>query len=336
MGVIECKTRKQLQEHGQTAQEPVALVKAEEKNYRTPRGGGPPPRRNQDPPVKKETLAADMQQASTFRPTGGGFIDRSQIKYSFKDDKVEALFKMLDKGGQLKLPEPRNPKDMGKTDDPRYCLYHRALGHRTKSCWSLKDKLQALVDAGALRLKTEQKTATANMTSCIQFGQSPPTPIAVYPIPAVEMRIINSDSHRQQEKGLDRTTLPGGGAMWIHPDLLDEVTPWTAVSRKKSRGKTKQANVIIASSIEPDSDVNSLTNSEDEEEVLAANVARPLAAATRSGQPYLRNYDNAPVQQLEPSQEPVTEPAEQPKTMLEKPKEVRYNRPLNKRKAVEV
>src|SRR5256886_5045507 len=122
----------------------------------------------------------------------------------------------------------------------------------------------------------------------------------------------------------------------MHPDLLDEVSPWTTVSRKKSRGKTKQANVIIASTIEPDSDVNSLTDSEEEEEVLVASVAGPLAATTRSGQPYLRNYDDVPVQQLEPSQEPVTEPAEQPKTTPEKPKEVRYNRPLNKGKAVEV
>src|SRR3954466_2527673 len=120
--------------------------------------------------------------------------------------------------------------------------------------------------------------------------------------------------------------------MWIHPDLLDEVTPWTTVSRKESKSKTKRANVIIAASIEPDSDVNSLTDSKEEGEVLAASVATPLAAATRSGQPYLRNYDDAPAQQLEPSQEPVTEPVEQPKTMPEKPKEVRYNRPLNKEK----
>src|SRR4051812_34044045 len=336
MGVVECKTWKQLQEHGQTAQELVALVRAEEKNNRTPRGGGPPPRRNQDPPVKKETLAADTQQASSSRPTGGGFINRSQVKYSFKDDKVEALFKMLNKGGQQKLPEPRNPEDVGKTDDPRYCLNHRALGHPTKSCWSLKDKLQALVDVGALRLKTEQKAATANRASCIQFGQSPPTPTVVYPIPAVEMRVINSDPHRQQEKELVRTTISRGGTMWIHPDLLDEVTPWTNVSCKKSKGKTKQANVIISSTIEPDSDVNSLTDSEEEEEVLEASVAGPLAAVTRSGQPYLRNYDDAPVQQLEQSQEPVTEPAEQPKTTPKKPREVRYNRPLNKGKAVEV
>src|SRR3954471_6002556 len=121
------------------------------------------------------------------------------------------------------------------------------------------------------------------MASCIQFGQSPPTPTAVYSIPAVKMRVINSDPHHQQEKELVRTTIPGGGTMWIHPDLLDEVSPWTTVSRKKSRGKAKQTNVIIASTIKPDSDVNSLTASEEEEEVLAASVAGPLVAATRSG-----------------------------------------------------
>src|SRR4051812_26712872 len=131
------------------------------------------------PDCQEGDLDSDTQQVSSSRPTGGGFIDRSQVKYSFKDDKVEALFKMLSKGSQLKLPESKNPEDVGKTDDPRYCLYHRGLGHPTKNCWSLKDKLQAPFDAGALRLKTEQKTATANMTSCIQFGQSPPTPTVV-------------------------------------------------------------------------------------------------------------------------------------------------------------
>src|SRR3954469_8602076 len=99
------------------------------------------------------------------------------------------------------------------------------------------------------------------MTSCLQFGQSPPTPTAVFPIPTVEMRIINSDPHQQQEKGLVSTPVPRGGTLWIHSDLLDDVRQWTMVSCKKSRGKSKQANVIIASIIEPDSDVNSLTDS---------------------------------------------------------------------------
>ena len=35
MGVVECKTWKQLQEHGQIAEELVTLVKTEEKNNKT-------------------------------------------------------------------------------------------------------------------------------------------------------------------------------------------------------------------------------------------------------------------------------------------------------------
>src|SRR4051812_35206641 len=88
-------------------------------------------------------------------------------------------------------------------------------------------------------------------------------------IPAIEMRIINSDPHRQQEKELVSTLIPRGGTMWFHPDLLDDIRQWTTVSCKKSRGKIKQANVIIASTIEPDSDVNYLSDSEKEEKVLA-------------------------------------------------------------------
>src|SRR4051812_47120197 len=114
----------------------IALMKAEEKN-KVPRGGRPPPRRNQHLPAKKETLVADTQQASISHPTRSGFMDRSQVKYSFKDDKVEALFKMLSKSEQMKLPEPRSPEEVSKTDDPRYRLYHRGLGHPIKNCWSL-------------------------------------------------------------------------------------------------------------------------------------------------------------------------------------------------------
>src|SRR3954470_12385692 len=67
MGVVKCIIWKQLQEHGHTAEELVALVKAKEKNNRAFRGNGPPPWCNQDPPAKKENLAADTQQASSSR-----------------------------------------------------------------------------------------------------------------------------------------------------------------------------------------------------------------------------------------------------------------------------
>ena len=41
------------------------------------------------------------------------------------------------------------------TDNPNYCLYHRMLGHPTKSYYIFKDILQALIDAKVLKLRPE-------------------------------------------------------------------------------------------------------------------------------------------------------------------------------------
>ena len=42
-----------------------------------------------------------------------------------------------------KLPRPR-------LDVTKYCRYHRGIGHNTKDCWALKDKLKELIQAGYL------------------------------------------------------------------------------------------------------------------------------------------------------------------------------------------
>ena len=66
------------------------------------------------------------------------------------DEHVDSLFKLLNKSNRLKLPEARRPEEVGKIDNPNYCLYHRMLGHPTKSCYVFKDILQALIDAEVL------------------------------------------------------------------------------------------------------------------------------------------------------------------------------------------
>jgi len=92
--------------------------------------------------------------------------------YSFKDEHVISLFKLLQKSNKLKLSEIRHPEEVEKTDDPSYCLYHRMLGHPTKNCYIFKVILQALIDVEVLKLRPEKKKVTANMTatSPIQFG----------------------------------------------------------------------------------------------------------------------------------------------------------------------
>ena len=61
--------------------------------------------------------------------------------YSFKDEHVISLFKLLHKSNKLKLPKAKRPEEVGKIDDPNYCLYHKILGHPTKSCYIFKDVL---------------------------------------------------------------------------------------------------------------------------------------------------------------------------------------------------
>jgi len=108
------------------------------------------------------------------------------------------LFKLLNKSNRLKLPEARRLDEVGKTDNPNYCLYHRMLGHPTKSYYIFKDILQALTDAKVLKLHSEQKKVTANMTSFLQFGVQPPTLTGVVPILKGELRALNIDPHHQQ------------------------------------------------------------------------------------------------------------------------------------------
>ena len=59
------------------------------------------------------------------------------------------------------------------------------------------------------------------MTSFLQFGDQPPTPAGVVPIPKGELRMINIDPHHQQEKGLVPVPSLQGGIMWVHPDLVE-------------------------------------------------------------------------------------------------------------------
>ena len=65
----------------------------------------------------------------------------------------------------MKLLEIRRPNEVGRTNDPNYYLFHRMVHHPTNKYFVIKDKIQALVDAGVLTLKSEQKKVTTNMVT---------------------------------------------------------------------------------------------------------------------------------------------------------------------------
>ena len=61
--------------------------------------------------------------------------NRPQPVYSFNDASIEPTFELLQKAGKIRpVDPPPRPDQVGMTDDPRYCIFHRNLSHPTVSC----------------------------------------------------------------------------------------------------------------------------------------------------------------------------------------------------------
>ena len=117
--------------------------------------------------------------------------------------------------------------------------------------------------------------------------------------------------------------------MWVHPDLV-EGQQWTIVTNRKFRGKAKvlPCNVVCASYREAETDVPSLTDTE-ETIVLAAEPNASLVAGTRSDQSYMKKYNKMVANPPKPTPKPTKQSTKQP---VEKQKEIRYAKALPKDK----
>ena len=193
----------------------------------------------------KETMSVELSGDVQSKAKKSGFNNQEPKfppkQYSFKDDQVVTIFHLLHKGNKMKLQDARRPNEIGRTNDPKYCLYHRMIHHPTDKCYVLKDRIQALIDAGVLTLKTEQKKVTANMVT-LEFGstQKVTVPDGTYPAPAPRLEVRHPPAMTQDNKGLVPLTLETGEVIWIHPDLVQEVQR----DSKEPNLKGKSCNVI--------------------------------------------------------------------------------------------
>ena len=213
MGAVETRSWKELVWQGEQAE--IILKRMEAEESQPKRGSdrqGPP--RSSPQSKGKDVMAVETTSSPKVpqKQKGAPSDPRFQKHYDFKGEQVMTIFKSLLKGKKIKLPEIRRPEDASKTDDPNYCLYHRMVHHTTQDCYILKDKIQALLEAGCMTLQPEQKQVTTNMVT-LEFGRGfPAVPVPSGPVPIllVEMRIINNDPHRQRDKGLVEYTTPSG------------------------------------------------------------------------------------------------------------------------------
>lgn len=84
--------------------------------------------------------------------------------YAFDDDQMVTLFLLLNERGMLQFPTNPRSEEAGKPIIP-CCLYHQNLRHSTNDCYTLKNKIQVLIEAKVIQLKSELKRVISNMVT---------------------------------------------------------------------------------------------------------------------------------------------------------------------------
>ncbi|KAL0416389.1 UNVERIFIED_CONTAM: hypothetical protein Slati_3470800 [Sesamum latifolium] len=62
-------------------------------------------------------------------------------QYPFLNSDVSRIFDDLLEANLIDLPEMKRPEEAERKDDPKYCKYHRLVGHAIQDCFVFKDKV---------------------------------------------------------------------------------------------------------------------------------------------------------------------------------------------------
>jgi len=95
--------------------------------------------------------------------------------------------------------------------------------HSTSKYFILKDKIQELVDAGVLILKSEQKKVLTNMVT-LNFRTFLKMMVQnrVTPVPKARLDVINLMAEVQKAKGLILMMSKSEEIIWVHLDIVKD------------------------------------------------------------------------------------------------------------------
>ncbi|KAM1337739.1 hypothetical protein ACFX2H_041533 [Malus domestica] len=147
--------------------------------------------------------------------------------YPFPDSDVVAMLDDLLDKKVISLPECRRPEEMNRTDNPRYCKFHRFISHQTEKCFVLKDLILKLAQQGEIELDLED-TVAAHTTTIVFESLDP-----------VHLRSMH-DHSRQCSSHMAPPTQPSPGASNQDASTGDK-KGWTSVTYKKTRKPRPQA-----------------------------------------------------------------------------------------------
>ncbi|PIM97563.1 hypothetical protein CDL12_29966 [Handroanthus impetiginosus] len=101
---------------------------------------------------KKNNDKVENQDASSGKRT---LKEMQEKEYLFPDSDVPHIFDELLARKLIELPQPKRPEEVGKTNDPKYCKYHRVVSHPIGKYFIFKDKIMALAKEEKIVLDTK-------------------------------------------------------------------------------------------------------------------------------------------------------------------------------------
>ncbi|XP_020262581.1 serine/arginine repetitive matrix protein 2-like [Asparagus officinalis] len=134
-------------------------------------GSDPPPTKSNSKCHRNRPLSGNNDLKGSKKTSEPKFPK----EYSFKEYEVPAIFKYLLNNNKIKFPSISNKEEAKRTTEPKYYAFHKRVHHPIKICYTLKDKIQALIDVSIITTKQpKEKKVGANVVS-ISFGFDPPS-----------------------------------------------------------------------------------------------------------------------------------------------------------------
>ncbi|KAA0034814.1 ty3-gypsy retrotransposon protein [Cucumis melo var. makuwa] len=156
--------------------------------------------------------------------------ERQEKIYPFPDSDLPDMLDQLLEKQLIRLPECKQPAEMGRVNDPNYCKYHRVISHPVEKCFVLKELILKLALDEKIELELDDMAQTNHVAviiqsdsrlsaigSLIQFGSL--EPVVIYSSPEdLQNNDFRADGPKEEEKQVDN---------------VEE--GWTLVMRRKKR-----------------------------------------------------------------------------------------------------
>ena len=109
----------------------------------------------------EEKPRPSTRDAGKKRPT---LKELQEKKYPFLNSDLLGILDDLLEKGIIELPPSKHLEEAGKTNDPKYCRYHRVISHPLEKCITLKGPIMQLVKDGTIILDLDEAVETKHMT----------------------------------------------------------------------------------------------------------------------------------------------------------------------------